>query len=76
MTDVKPYCHRFPMTIIQPAIWLYHRFPLSFWDAQDDRRGDAALWPADREAVRLRLPQGLRLTDSWARVGVPDASTV
>ncbi|THF67944.1 IS6 family transposase, partial [Deinococcus sp. Arct2-2] len=25
MTDAKPYRHRFPMTIIQHAVWLYHR---------------------------------------------------
>ncbi len=30
MTDLKPYRHRFPKTIIQHALWLYHRFPLSF----------------------------------------------
>jgi len=30
MIDPKPYRHRFPMTIIQHAIWLYHRFPLSY----------------------------------------------
>jgi putative transposase len=30
VTDQKPYCHRFPMTIIQQAVWLYHRFSLSF----------------------------------------------
>ncbi len=26
---------RFPMTIIQHAIWLYHRFPLSYRDVQE-----------------------------------------
>ena len=35
MTDPKPYRHRFPMTIIQHAIWLYHRFPLSYRDVQE-----------------------------------------
>ena len=33
MTDAKPYRHRFPMTIIQHAIWLYH--PLSYQDVQE-----------------------------------------
>jgi len=28
VTDAKPYRHRFPMSIIQHAVWLYHRFPL------------------------------------------------
>ena len=35
MTDPKPYRHRFPMTIIQRAVWLYHRFPLSYRDVQE-----------------------------------------
>ena len=35
MTDAKPYRHRFPMTIIQHAVWLYHRFPLSDRDVQE-----------------------------------------
>ena len=35
MTDPKPYRHRFPMTIIGHAIWLYHRFPLSYRDIQE-----------------------------------------
>jgi len=35
VTDPKPYRHRFSMTIIQHAIWLYHRFPLSYRDVQE-----------------------------------------
>ena len=35
MTDAKPYRHRFPMTVIQHAVWLYHRFPLSYRDVQE-----------------------------------------
>jgi putative transposase len=35
VTDHTPYRHRFPMTIIQHAIWLYHRFPLSYRDVQE-----------------------------------------
>ena len=35
MIDAKPYRHRFPMTIIQHAVWLYHRFPLSYRDVQE-----------------------------------------
>ena len=35
MTDAKPYRHRFPMAIIQHAVWLYHRFPLSYRDVQE-----------------------------------------
>ena len=35
MTNAKPYRHRFPMTIIQHAVWLYHRLPLSYRDVQE-----------------------------------------
>ncbi|CAM3779934.1 IS6 family transposase [Deinococcus frigens] len=35
MTEGTPYRHRFPMTIIQHAVWLYHRFPLSYRDVQE-----------------------------------------
>ena len=35
MTDAKPYRHRFPITIIEHAVWLYHRFPLSYRDVQE-----------------------------------------
>jgi len=35
VTDPKPYRHRFPLAIIQHAIWLYHRFPLSYRDVQE-----------------------------------------
>ena len=35
MTDRKPYRHRFPLSIIQHALWLYHRFPLSERDVQE-----------------------------------------
>ncbi|WP_425556221.1 IS6 family transposase [Deinococcus rubellus] len=35
MSDSKPYRHRFPMTIIQHAVWLYRRFPLSYCNVQE-----------------------------------------
>ncbi|GAA4004069.1 hypothetical protein GCM10022631_13730 [Deinococcus rubellus] len=35
MTDRKPYRHRFPLSIIQQALWLYHRFPLSEREVQE-----------------------------------------
>ncbi|UQN08218.1 IS6 family transposase [Deinococcus sp. QL22] len=35
MTDRKPYRHRFPLSIIQHALWLSHRFPLSERDVQE-----------------------------------------
>nr|WP_041230784.1 hypothetical protein [Deinococcus peraridilitoris] len=30
MTDSKPYRHRTPISIIEHAVWLYHRCPLRF----------------------------------------------
>jgi putative transposase len=35
VTDPNPYRHGFPMTIIQHALWLYHRLPLSSRDVQE-----------------------------------------
>lgn len=35
MTDRKPYRHRFPLSVISYALWLYHRFPLSERDVQE-----------------------------------------
>jgi len=35
VTDRKPYRHRFPLSIIQYALWRYHRFPLSQRDVQE-----------------------------------------
>ena len=35
MIDHKPYRHRFPLSIIGYALWLYHRFPLSYRDVQE-----------------------------------------
>lgn len=33
--DPKPYRHRFPTSIIQYAVWLYHRFTLSYRDIEE-----------------------------------------
>ena len=35
MNDRKPHRHRFPISIIQHAVWLYHRYPLSYRDVQE-----------------------------------------
>jgi putative transposase len=35
VTDRKPYRHRLPLSIIQYALWLYHRFSLSQRDVQE-----------------------------------------
>ncbi|WP_019588802.1 IS6 family transposase, partial [Deinococcus apachensis] len=35
MSGRKPYRHRFPLSIIGHALWLYHRLPLSQRDVQE-----------------------------------------
>lgn len=35
MPDPKPYRHRFPRSIIQHAVWLYHRFALIYRDIEE-----------------------------------------
>ena len=35
MRTVSHSCHRLPAEIIQLAVWLYFRFPLSFRDVED-----------------------------------------
>ena len=35
MSDRKPYRHRFPLSVIGYALWLYHRFPLSQRNVQE-----------------------------------------
>ena len=67
--------HRFPPEIISHAVWLYHRFPLSFRDIEDllAERGILVSYEAIRYgclkfapvyARKLRKKQG-RLGDIW-----------
>lgn len=37
VTDRKPYSHRFPLSIIQYALWLYYPFSFSQRDVQELR---------------------------------------
>ncbi len=39
MPNRKPYRHRFPLSIMGYAPWLYHRFPLSQQDVQELLQG-------------------------------------
>jgi putative transposase len=77
MTDRAPSYHgyRFPLEIISHAVWLYHRFCLSFRDTEDllAQRGITVSYEAIRQwcrtfgpvyARRLRRRQG-RLGDTW-----------
>ena len=77
MTSHIPSYHgyRFPPEIISHAVWLYHRFCLSFRDAEDllARRGVTVTYETIRHwcqtfgldyAQRLRRRRG-RLGDTW-----------
>ncbi len=68
--------YRFPPEIISHAVWLYHRFCLSFRDAEDllAQRGVAVTYETIRQwcksfgpqyARRLRRRRG-RMGDIWA----------
>ncbi len=77
MTSQAPSYHgyRFPPEIISHAVWLYHRFCLSFRDVEDllAERGVTVSYEAIRYwcakfgpcyAAKLRRRQG-RLGDTW-----------
>ena len=77
MKDTKPLYHgyRFPPTIISHAVWLYHRFCLSYRDVEDllAERGIAVSYESIRQwcnrfgpeyARKLKKRQG-RLGDTW-----------
>ena len=77
MTPPAPSHHgyRFPPKIISYAVWLYHRFCLSFRDAEDllAERGVTVSYEAIRpwcqtfgvdDARRLRRRRG-RMGDTW-----------
>ena len=72
---VSYHRHRFPAEIISHAVWLYHRFCLSFRDTEDllAQRGITVSYDAIRQWCRrsgpayariLRRRQG-RLRDTW-----------
>ena len=58
--------YRFPPDIISHAVWLYHRFCLSFRDTEDllAQRGVTVTYETIRHARRLRRRRG-RLGDTW-----------
>ena len=69
--------HRFPSAIISHAVWLYHRYGLSFRDVEDllAERGIIVSYETIRQwcgkfgpdyARRLKRRQG-RLGDTWFR---------
>jgi putative transposase len=73
--SIRYYRYRFPPLIISHAVWLYHRFCLSFRDVEDllAQRGVTVSYETVRHwcqtfgldyARRLRRRQG-RLGDRW-----------
>ena len=59
--------HRFPVEIIQHAVWLYFRFPLSFRDVEDllaERGIDVSYETVRRWSVKFGLAYAKRLRSS------------
>ena len=59
--------HRFPVEIIQHAVWLYFRFPLSFRDVEDllaERGIDVSYETVRRWSVKFGLAYAKRLRRS------------
>ena len=65
--------HRFPAEVIQQAVWLYFRFPLSFRDVEDllSQRGiDVSYETARRWSLKFGLAYAKALRKAHARVDV------
>ena len=53
MTDRKPYRHRFPLSIIQYALWLYHHFAVSQRDVQELLQERGIAFPKTHQLEKL-----------------------
>ena len=67
--------YRFPPEIIGHAVWLYHRFCLSFRDAEDllAQRGITVSYETIRQWCRTFGPEYARCgdgEDAWATPGI------
>ncbi len=70
MTKISCRGHRFPQEIIQHAVWLYLRFPLSFRDVEDllsERAIDVSYETVRRWALKFGLAYASRLRRSRPR---------
>ncbi len=70
MTKISYRRHRFPPEIIQHAVWLYFRFPLSFRNVEDllAERGIDVSYETDRRwPVKFGLAYASRLRQSRPR---------
>jgi putative transposase len=73
MQQISYSRHRFPGSIIQHAVWLYFRFPLSFRDVEDmlaERGIDVSYESVRRWSVKFGLAYAYKLRRSRPR---PDA---
>ena len=73
MKQISYSRHRFPGSIIQHAVWLYFRFPLSFRDVEDllsERGIDVSYESVRRWSVKFGLAYAYKLRRSRPR---PDA---
>ena len=73
MKQISYRRHRFPGSIIQHAVWLYFRFPLSFRDVEDmltERGIDVSYENVRRWSVKFGLAYAYKLRRSRPR---PDA---
>ena len=67
MSNLSYRRHRFPVEIIQHAVWLYYRFPLSFRDVEDmfaERGIDVSYETVRRWSVKFGLSYAKRLRRS------------
>ena len=67
MSNLSYRRHRFPVEIIQHAVWLYFRFPLSFRDVEDmlaERGIDVSYETVRRWSVKFGLAYARRLRRS------------
>ncbi|WP_295817207.1 hypothetical protein [uncultured Deinococcus sp.] len=74
MTGVRPGHHRLSMSILQPAVWRYHRDPRKYRDGQDvvHPRGGVVSHETQRGwrlMCRPPFADGLRQREPWRRFG-------
>ena len=63
MNKISYHRHRFPAEIIQRAVWLYFRFPLSYRDVEDllaERGVEVSYETVRRWALKLLASRTLR----------------
>ena len=74
MSNLSYRRHRFPVEIIQHAVWLYFRFPLSFRDVEDllaERGIDVSYETVRRWSIKFGLAWHPRVVHAicWRHAG-------